>query len=135
MNLGTILQAIIFIVLIYLLLALLTSELQEYLAAYFEIRAKRFKQSVFQMLGEEDWNGHSFVNHIKTYRGEDIKAGKKVFLKQSEIFEIKEAGQIFSTNNQEFIWHYKKKNSDNSITVNVADSNTVTEDPGDPTKN
>jgi hypothetical protein len=49
---GTFLQAIISIVFIYLILALLTSELQEYLATISESRAKRLKQSIRQMLGE-----------------------------------------------------------------------------------
>jgi hypothetical protein len=53
MTLGTFLQAIISIVFIYLILALLTSELQEYLATISEARAKRLKQSIRQMLGED----------------------------------------------------------------------------------
>jgi hypothetical protein len=52
MSLGTFLQAVISIVFIYLILALLTSELQEYLATITESRAKRLKQSIRQMLGE-----------------------------------------------------------------------------------
>jgi hypothetical protein len=53
MTLGTFLQAVISIVFIYLILALLTSELQEYLATISEARAKRLKQSIRQMLGED----------------------------------------------------------------------------------
>lgn len=55
MNLTTFLQAIISLVFIYLILSLLTSELQEYLATVFEARAKRLKQSIRQMLGEQDY--------------------------------------------------------------------------------
>ena len=54
MTLGTLLQAIISLTFIYLALALITSELQEYLATIFESRAKRLKQSIRQMLGEQD---------------------------------------------------------------------------------
>ena len=55
MNLTTFLQAVISLVFIYLILSLLTSELQEYLATVFEARAKRLKQSIRQMLGEQDY--------------------------------------------------------------------------------
>ena len=52
MTLGTFLQAIISLIFIYLILALLASELQEYLATLSEARAKRLKESIRQMLGE-----------------------------------------------------------------------------------
>ena len=69
MNLNTFLQAVISLVFIYLILSLLTSELQEYLATFSEARAKRLKQSIRQMLGEEDWLNGYFIdgNDIKTY--------------------------------------------------------------------
>ena len=53
MTLSAFLQGIISIVFIYLILSLFTSELQEYLATLSEARAKRLKQSIRQMLGEE----------------------------------------------------------------------------------
>lgn len=53
MTVGTLLQTIISLVFIYLILALLTSEIQEYLATIFEARAKRLKESIRQMLGED----------------------------------------------------------------------------------
>jgi hypothetical protein len=55
MSLGTLISTIITIVFLYSVLALFTSELQEYLAAIFESRAKRLKQSIRQILGEQDW--------------------------------------------------------------------------------
>jgi len=55
MNLFTFLQSIVSIAFIYLVLSLFTSEIQEYLAAIFESRAKRLKQSIRQMLGEQDY--------------------------------------------------------------------------------
>lgn len=48
-----VLQTIISLVFIYLALALITSELQEYLATLSEARAKRLKQSILKMLGED----------------------------------------------------------------------------------
>jgi hypothetical protein len=57
MNLGTFLQTIITIVLIYLILALIASEIQENIAAFFELRAQRLKTSIQTMLGEDDRKG------------------------------------------------------------------------------
>lgn len=54
MTLSSFLQGMISIVFIYLILALFTSELQETLATLSEARAKRLKQSIRQMLGEEE---------------------------------------------------------------------------------
>ena len=69
MTLSTFLQAVISLVFIYLILSLLTSELQEYLATFSEARAKRLKQSIRQMLGEEDWLNEYFIDgkNIKVY--------------------------------------------------------------------
>ncbi|MEY3825631.1 MAG: hypothetical protein RLZZ148_443, partial [Cyanobacteriota bacterium] len=55
MNLIAFLQSIVSIAFIYLVLSLFTSEIQEYLAAIFESRPKRLKQSIRQMLGEQDY--------------------------------------------------------------------------------
>ena len=55
MNLFAFLQSIVSIAFIYLVLSLFTSEIQEYLAAIFESRPKRLKQSIRQMLGEQDY--------------------------------------------------------------------------------
>ena len=66
MNLNTFLQAVISLVFIYLILSLLTSELQEYLATFSEARAKRLKQSIRQMLGEEDWLNGYFIDGKNT---------------------------------------------------------------------
>jgi hypothetical protein len=54
MFLGTFLQAIITVVFIYLILSLLASELQENVAAVFELRAKRLKASIQRMFGEDE---------------------------------------------------------------------------------
>lgn len=54
MSLGNLLQTIITIVFIYLILALISSEIQENIAAVFELRAKRLKDSIQQMLGDTD---------------------------------------------------------------------------------
>lgn len=54
MSLGTFLQTIITVVFIYLLLALIASEIQENIAAVFEMRAKRLRRSIQQMFGEKD---------------------------------------------------------------------------------
>jgi hypothetical protein len=56
MNIGTILQTIIATVLIYLLLSLLASEIQENVATVFELRAKRLRKSIQKMFGEDNNN-------------------------------------------------------------------------------
>jgi hypothetical protein len=56
MNIGTILQTIIATVLIYLILSLLASEIQENIAALSQLRAKRLRQSIQQMFGESKDN-------------------------------------------------------------------------------
>ena len=53
MSLGTLLQTIIAVIFIYLILSLLASEIQEYIASIAEFRAKRLKESIKQLLGEE----------------------------------------------------------------------------------
>ena len=53
MSLGTILQTIIAVIFIYLILSLITSEIQEAIASIFEFRAKRLKESIKQFWGEE----------------------------------------------------------------------------------
>ncbi len=53
MSLGTILQTIIAVIFIYLILSLITSEIQEAIASIFEFRAKRLKESIKQLLGED----------------------------------------------------------------------------------
>jgi hypothetical protein len=53
MSFGTFLQTIITIVFIYLILALIASEIQENIAAVCELRARRLKNSIEQMLGEK----------------------------------------------------------------------------------
>jgi len=102
MALSTFLQALISIVFIYLILSLLTSELQEYLATIFEARAKRLKQSIRQMLGEQDypyyrlefnssdkfekdnwiWLQDGKINKIIGYTG--TQQGTDIFIKESD---------------------------------------------------
>ena len=53
MSLFSILQLIIALVFIYLILSLVSSQLQEAFAGWQEFRAKRLKESIFQLLGEE----------------------------------------------------------------------------------
>jgi threonine/homoserine/homoserine lactone efflux protein len=53
MSLFSVLQLIIALVFIYLILSLVTSQLQEAFAGWQEFRAKRLKESIFQLLGEE----------------------------------------------------------------------------------
>ena len=110
MNLGIVLQAIISIVLIYLLLSLLTSELQEYLATLFEARAKRLKQSIRQMLNEENWNGKSFINDPK-------KPGEEYRVNNSAITNSE--NNTFSENNDEekFIWVNDDNKSINDASI------------------
>jgi hypothetical protein len=74
MNLFTFVQAIVSIAFIYLVLSLFTSEIQEYLAAIFESRAKRLKQSIRQMLGEQDYP----LLPLKV--DNDIKSGKNIWI-------------------------------------------------------
>ena len=56
MSLGTLLQTIITAIFIYLILSLLASEIQEYIASILEFRAKRLKESIKQLLGEDDYS-------------------------------------------------------------------------------
>jgi hypothetical protein len=86
MTLGTFLQAIISIAFLYLILAIFTSELQEYLATIFESRAKRLKQSIRQMLGEQDWPFYQIDSD-----GLTIKNGSKIYIKDGKIGEAGEA--------------------------------------------
>lgn len=52
MSLGTLLQTIIAVIFVYLILSLVASEIQEQIASIFEFRAKRLKESIKQLLGE-----------------------------------------------------------------------------------
>ena len=56
MSLGTLLQTIIAVIFIYLILSLLASEIQEYIASIAEFRAKRLKESIKQFLGEDEYS-------------------------------------------------------------------------------
>lgn len=99
MTLTTLLSTIISIAFLYSVLALFTSELQEYLATIFEARAKRLKQSIRQMLGEQDWPFYQLVNE-----GENIAKDSKIYLKDGKIQPLKQ-GQTsiyFNSQDQEF---------------------------------
>ena len=76
MNLIAFLQSIVSIAFIYLVLSLFTSEIQEYLAAIFESRPKRLKQSIRQMLGEQDY---PFVP-LTIDRGISIDGNSKIWI-------------------------------------------------------
>jgi hypothetical protein len=68
MNLGTFLQTIITIVFIYLILALLASELQENIAGILKLRAIRLKASIAKMFGEnENTSADTLVNKLTAY--------------------------------------------------------------------
>lgn len=56
MSPGTILQTILAVIFIYLILSLITSEIQEAIASVAEFRAKRLKESIKQLLGEDSKN-------------------------------------------------------------------------------
>ena len=72
MSLGTILQTIITVIFIYLILSLLTSEMQEAIASYFEFRAKRLKESIKQLLGEDSENNSNYSLTKLLYENELI---------------------------------------------------------------
>ena len=90
MNLTTFLQAVISLIFIYLILSLLTSELQEYLATIFEARAKRLKQSIRQMLGEQDYPYYRLK--FNGNGSDKLNQGDRIWLKDGKINKIS-AGQ------------------------------------------
>jgi hypothetical protein len=103
MALSTLLQALISIIFIYLILSLLTSELQEYLATFSEARAKRLKQSIRQMLGEQDYPFYL----LDVDQGTKIPKDPNIWLKDEKINLVLDTGVIFENN----IWI---KNNDNT---------------------
>jgi hypothetical protein len=128
--LGTFLQAIIAIISIYLILALLTSELQEYVATLFEARARRLKQSIFKMLGEEDWLHQYFIddNQLKIYQGTEVIAPEsKVWLQNQNIIKVKDSNQIFSDSaGKDSIWidsANQEEVSNTNVIVSSSDPN------------
>ena len=147
MTLGTFLQAIISIVFIYLILALLTSELQEYLATISEARAKRLKQSIRQMLGEDglkytdpegfqvfsppSWESQYSLQDekltidkkgLQKHQGQEINKIGKSWIEGLVISEIKDDQNIISDGDKEVIW--TNKNQELSVTEVIEDSNT-----------
>ena len=108
MNLNTFLQAVISLVFIYLILSLLTSEFQEYLATFSEARAKRLKQSIRQMLGEEDWLNGYFIdgNDIKTYSPDYVITENSMVWLSLNSEEPTTAKVVFdeNDNNLKFTW-------------------------------
>jgi hypothetical protein len=130
MMLGTFLQAIIAIIFIYLILALLTSELQEYVATLFEARARRLKQSIFKMLGEEDWLHQYFIdnNQLETYSGTEVIASEsKVWLQNQNIIKVKDPNQIFlDSAGKDSIWidsANQEEVSNTNVIVSSSDPN------------
>lgn len=131
MNLGNFLQAIISIALIYLILALLTSELQELIATCFEVRSKRLKQSIYRMLGEESWNGQTFIDDIEIKNiesAEVIKAGKYVYCLNKNIKEILDNKNIIETSEKKYVWVDVKNKKD--IKFDSIDENTAQSEDG-----
>jgi len=116
MTLSTFLQAVISLVFIYLILSLLTSELQEYLATFSEARAKRLKQSIRQMLGEEDWLNEYFIDgkNIKVYSQDAVIPEKSMVWREKANGEklIPTTKVTFDENDDSLksIWIDKDKN-------------------------
>ena len=86
MSLGTLLQTIITVIFIYLILSLLASEIQEYIASFNQFRAKRLKESIKQLL-KEDKNEYKIATKTLERVVKDLekiinKKGEKCVLKK-----------------------------------------------------
>lgn len=113
MTLGTFFQAIISIFFIYTCLALFTSELQEYIATYFEFRAKRLKQSIRQMLGEQDYPLYP-LKFIES-KGESVTSGNDfiIYLIDGIIYKnTKKSENIEEENGHSYIWISNKNHQE-----------------------
>lgn len=91
MSLGTILQTILAVIFIYLILSLITSEIQEEIASISEFRAKRLKESIKQLLGEDSLiieNGSAYISGFWDAKKEKFQEPSRDFnsLKDGDYF-------------------------------------------------
>lgn len=113
MSLGTILQTIIAVIFIYLILSLITSEIQEAIASIFEFRAKRLKESIKQLLGEDCLileNGKAYISGFK-----DNQKSKFQELAQGDININKLEQRNFGLLKNNDYFYFKSPNDYNNL--------------------
>ena len=69
MTLSTIISIAISLTLIYLVLSIVTSELQEIIANLFNLRAKNLQQSIIRLLGEHQEHSNLFTTLVNDIFG------------------------------------------------------------------
>ena len=93
MSIGSIIQSIIALLFIYLIFSLLVSTILEAIASKYEFRAKRLRESIKRILGEEDLtkDGLNYSLTEKLYNSPQFKAlnqSSKIIISNNKIIEI-----------------------------------------------
>ena len=139
MSLGTILQTILAVIFIYLILSLITSEIQEAIASVAEFRAKRLKESIKQLLGEDSLiieNGSAYISGFWDAKKEKFQESSRDFnsLKNGDHFYFEDDNDYNNLQNpktikddeksyikeKSYIWFSKKERK--IVSENLDDS-------------
>ena len=85
MSLSTIISIVISLTLIYLVFSIVTSEIQEIIANFFNLRAKNLQQSIISLLGECQEHTNLFTSILTDILGTKKDTGR--FPITSKIYE------------------------------------------------
>ncbi|MDJ0582941.1 hypothetical protein [Crocosphaera sp.] len=132
MSLFSVLQVIIAIILIYLTLSLLVTEIQEAFASFLQFRAKNLKDSITILLGEEPGNNgnkETLTDAIyKTHRIKSLNQYTTTWLSGRPLYKNLGPSYIKKEDFADAVLEHLDEQLDNFITNNPHDPN----DPNDP---